>query len=167
VTQAEKLQQLFDAALKDPSELHKHPTRAFPTAGGSITPAVNPPGSTPEPRPAPVAKVSAPPVITARLPGEALVKQVEQLEKQQPPTASKVRYGTLLIFGLFLALTGAGFCWFVQSPQRIEAITEVIRPDRGAEPSGPKRQATETRTSNSNQGNAQAREPDAKATAAN
>ncbi len=124
MTHAEKLQQLFEAALKDPSDVHKLPTRAFPTpAGGS-----NPDACQPEPAaataPAPVEEI---PVVNFDRVATASAGPGTRPDEQPRQEAGSNRSGVWLFLGLFLALAGCGFCWFVQSPQRVSAWQEAIR----------------------------------------
>jgi hypothetical protein len=127
MTHAEKLQQLFEAALKDSSDLHKAPTRAFPTPlGVPQVPAIQA-ASAPEPAPAPVVEISALPVANAGLSDAVSAEPATLPDRQTPQETGSGRCRAMIALGVFLALAGGGFCWFVQSPQRVLAWQEAFR----------------------------------------
>lgn len=128
MTHAEKLQQLFEAALKDSSDLYKPPTRAFPTTLGATKVAVSQPAPGPEPEPelAPVVEVHAGPVVDAGLSDTASAELAALLDEQQQRITGKHRREALISLGVLLALTGGGFAWFSQSPQRAVALKDAI-----------------------------------------
>lgn len=127
MTHAEKLQQLFEAALKDPSDLRKSPTRSFPTTHDVLPLAVNQQARPPEPAPAPVVEAPPGPVVNAVLSDTASTDPGARPDGRQRQETGTLRNGMLLALGVLFALTGIGFCWFVQSPQRVEAWQEAIR----------------------------------------
>jgi hypothetical protein len=132
MTDKEKLQKLFDAALKDPSlPVGGVPKRAFPE-----TPSHQP--RTPEAPPVQAASTPAPEASAPEQPVDATPKTGvlddaastelgalldEQIAKQR----RKRKREALVTAIVLLGLTGGGFAWFVQSPERIEAVTSAIR----------------------------------------
>lgn len=143
MTHAEKLQLLFEAALKDSSEPLKPLTRSFPSTLSATTAAASPPA--PEPKPervpvvevpvAPIVEVPAPPVVevpaapvvNAGLSDVASAELGKLLDEQHQRKTSKHRRELLITLSVLFALTGGGFGWFVQSPQRVAAFKEAIR----------------------------------------
>ena len=123
MTHAEKLQQLFEAALKDSSDVYKRPTPAFPATLGATQVALNQPAAKPEPEPAltPVVEVHAGPVVNAGLSDTATAELGTLPDEQHQRTTGKHRREALITLGALIALTGSGFAWFVQSPQRVMA----------------------------------------------
>ena len=131
MTDNEKLQQLFQAALKDTSEGKASLVRAFP----SPTPIVaNPPSIEPvpqvffKPEEAPVAvEASARPATNAGL-GEAESAELGALLDEQNLRKSRKRRRELIgTFVVLFALTGGGFGWFVHSPARVQAFREAVK----------------------------------------
>lgn len=123
MTHAEKLQQLFEAALKDSSDLQKPPTRAFPTPLSETRVTASPAA----PAAAPAVEIPAGPVVNAGLSDTASAQPGSRLEEQHQQKTANHRLGAMITLGVFFALTGGGFCWFVQSPQRVAALQEAIR----------------------------------------
>lgn len=133
MTDKEKLQQLFQAALQDPSHGTKPLARAFPTA-----PVVKLPEAPPAPAPAPV----QPPVMeTPASPAlEPLVQPMPNagldeataaelgalLDEQIQRKARKRRRELVMTLVLCFGLTGGGYGWFVQSPSRVQAWNEAM-----------------------------------------
>lgn len=133
-----KLQKLFDAALKAPEPSREGlPKRAFPK---SPTPQV--PVTQAAPAPMPVAAAS----VEAVLPEEgveALVENFtpqvavlddaastelgalldEQITRQRRKRKRDALVTALVLFGM----TGGGFAWFVQSPDRVDAVRSAMR----------------------------------------
>lgn len=136
MTDQEKLQKLFQAALQDSSELSKAPTRAFPTSSSVPAPAsvVAPmPFTQPVPvavTPKPVAVATEPPVV---LPSNAGLDEATShelgslLDEQRTRISGKRRRDTLIVLGVMLGLAGGGFGWFVQDPQRVQAFKDAMR----------------------------------------
>ena len=135
MTDKEKLQKLFDAALKAPEPSREgSPQRAFPQS------------STP---PAPVAAVMpqhAPVAVEAVLPDSKAVKSVVEsspgapvlddaastelgtlLDEQIARQRSKRRRDSLVAALVLFGMTGGGFGWFLQSPDRVEAVRSAMR----------------------------------------
>lgn len=138
MTDQEKLQKLFQAALQDSSDLNKAPTRAFPTS--TVAPAqVSVPAPMPVAQPLPVAPVSetvaavvaeeAPAVLpsNAGLDEKTSNELGALLDEQRTRLARKRRRDTLVVLGVMFALGGSGFGWFVQDPQRVQAFKDAIR----------------------------------------
>lgn len=130
MTDKEKLQRLFDAALKDSSEVSKAPTRAFPTAvAEAAVPAPVSPVAMTVLIPASPSVVVIPEADAAKvgLTAEASAELGALLDEQMARKKRKHRREALVTLGVFLAITGGGFGWFVQSPQRVQAFTDAMR----------------------------------------
>jgi len=125
MTDQEKLQRLFEAALKDTSELSKPPTRVFPASQAAAPMAVVQPQ--PEPVAPPVVETPAAPVVNAGLSAAESAELGRLLTEQQQRKTRKRRREALVTFGILLAVIGGGTGWFVQSPQRIQAFNEAMR----------------------------------------
>lgn len=136
MTDKEKLQRLFDAALKDMSEVDKVPTRSFPnpsTQNASAVPTSEPvaeiqPGALPKP----VEQAAAPPAANLGLDEKASAELATLLEAQNKRKASKRRRDALVTLTACIAIFGGGFGWFVQSAQRVQAFRETITEIRSA-----------------------------------
>jgi len=131
MTDNEKLQKLFQAALKAPSVEGKAPLeRAFPTPTPVAAPQpIAEPIREAVAMPAPPAtlEADAPPLANAGLSEAASAELGALLDEQMRRKNRKRRretIGTLIVFFLF---TGGGVGWFVQSPGRIQALKEAIR----------------------------------------
>lgn len=145
MTDNEKLQKLFQAALQDTSEVNKAPTRAFPTAPPQpvAVPAV--PEAFPTPQPLPM-EIQPAPVIELLPEREAIVRPLGNvgldavssaelgilLDEQRERKSRQRRRELLVTLGVCFALTGGGYGWFVQSPQRVQAFKEAIRDIRAS-----------------------------------
>ena len=134
MTHAEKLQQIFNAALKDCSDLNKPLKRAFPVSLQAATAIVSQP--VPEPVAAPDLVIEAPakafiaPAVPAASSGLSQSESAELgrlLEEQHQRKTRKRRREMLVTLAVVVALTGGGSGWFVQSPQRVQAMKEAIR----------------------------------------
>jgi hypothetical protein len=133
MTDKQKLQHLFDAALKAPTDFSGGPLqRAVPTAAAPAEPA---PAASQVPAPQP----------SAALPGETDQAEQAEASAMAPPLdkaaadalgvlldervrrqARKRRRSALVTATVLLGLTGGGFGWFVQSPERVNAFTAAI-----------------------------------------
>jgi hypothetical protein len=144
MTDNDKLQKLFQAALKAPEDEIKQPTRAFPASSSSVSYQ-----AVAAPAPAPVAAVVAAPVcepmpapVAVALPyADVLVKPMENagldeasskelgllLDDQMRRKTRKRRREALITLAVLIGLTGGGFGWFVQSPQRVTAFKEAMQ----------------------------------------
>ena len=120
MTHTQKLQEIFEAALKDNSKFTKEPTRAFPTQPSAQPVAVSPPAPAPEPEPIPE------PAANAGLSHSASAELGALLEEQHQRKTNKHRRETVVTLALVVALTVGGAGWFVQSPQRLQAMKEAI-----------------------------------------
>jgi type IV secretory pathway VirB10-like protein len=143
MTDKEKLQKLFQAALQDTSEVNKAPTRAFPTAPPQAAPVMEFPAAAAVPQPMPV---QAAPAMELLPNPEAPVRPMENagldavasaelgilLDEQRERKSRQRRRELLMTLGVFLALTGGGYGWFVQSPQRVQAFKEAMRDIRAS-----------------------------------
>ncbi len=131
----EKLRQLFDAALKDPSELKKIPTQAFPRQV-SLECA------------APAHVSNSPACASYTLPVQAAPVQAHKgnlgldqatstevgllLDEQRLRLKHKRMRSSVIALASCLALTGGGVGWFVSSPQRIQALKLAVQEVRSA-----------------------------------
>ena len=130
MTDKEKLNQLFQAALKDAANDTKPLTRVFPKQETAPMP-------TPLPQPEPViAAIPATLVVTeplvvpmanAGLDEEASAELGKLLDEQMARKKRRHRRGSLLALAACLALTGGSYGWFVHSPDRVEAFHQVIK----------------------------------------
>jgi hypothetical protein len=137
MTDQEKLQKLFQAALQDSSDLNKAPTRAFPTSASVPAPSsvpapmpfTQPVPVAPAPEPVPVVAEDAPAVLpsNAGLDEKTSNELGALLDEQRTRLARKRRRDTLVVLGVMFALGGSGFGWFVQDPQRVQAFKDAIR----------------------------------------
>ena len=123
MTDSQKLQQLFAAALIDCSDIDKPPTRIFvrPVAVPEAEPAL-------VEAPAPIAESLplAPPENAGFSDAESRELGVLLDESQRRKTAAHRRQA-LTTLGVMVALVGGACGWFVQSPQRMQAFGEAIR----------------------------------------
>ena len=137
MTDQEKLQKLFQAALQDPSDVNKAPTRAFPTSSAFSAPVPTPAPVQVE-QPAHATSASEPDVIATEeapvvLPSNAALDDKTSnelgalLDEQRIRISRKRRCDTLVVLGVMFALGGSGFGWFVQDPQRVQAFKDAIR----------------------------------------
>jgi hypothetical protein len=142
MTDKEKLQKLFDAALKSSTDFSEGPPqRAFPTPSFEAKPAPIAAGfaarvETAPPSP-PVAELPVAPPDAGEATGPATMAAVlddaastelaalldEQLQRQSRKRKMEALVAALVLFGL----TGGGFGWFVHSPQRVQAFHEAMR----------------------------------------
>lgn len=140
MTDKEKLQKLFDAALRAPAEpIVTKPalpaaTRAtvpaaakpVPVAAPLPTPAVAPVQSAAVPNAAAKPAPAAPPV-NAGLDEETSAELAALLDARHQRTRRKNRIGSLVTTVVFLGLAGGGYGWFVQSPQRVQAFQDAMQ----------------------------------------
>lgn len=137
MTDQEKLQKLFQAALQDSSDMNKAPTRAFPTSASVPAPS-SVPVSMPFTQPVPVAPAPEPVAVMVEdapviLPSNAGLDEKTSnelgalIDEQRARLARKRRRDTLVVLGVMFALGGSGFGWFVQDPQRVQAFKDAIR----------------------------------------
>ncbi len=142
MTDKEKLQKLFQAALLDVSEEKVTLARAYPkstldTMAAQASLQVAPPVAA-QPVPEPVAMVPAQvvapaaaadfvqPMENAGLDAAAAEELRILLEEQNLRMKRKRRRETVGALAVFFALTGGGFGWFVQSPDRVQAVRSAI-----------------------------------------
>jgi hypothetical protein len=118
MTDPEKLQQLFQAALKAPPAEGKAAfARAFPTAAplaaapvSEAVPVLEPPAA----------------VANAGLDHAAAAELGALLDDQMARQKRKRRRELVVTFVVLLGLTGGGLGWFVQSPTRMQAFRESV-----------------------------------------
>lgn len=137
MTDKEKLQQLFDAALKAPTDFSSGPPkRATPNSpaaawampAAALAPAPNPPAPVLEPLSDEAAHLAKTAPATAAVPlDKAAAEELgvlldDQIRRQN----RKRRRGALVAATVLFGLTGGGSAWFVQSPDRIEAFTSAV-----------------------------------------
>ena len=136
MTDKEKLQQLFQAALQDPSHGTKPLARAFPTAP-AVTLPVAQPVAAPEPVQPAVIPVSDAPVspqvapLVQPMPNAGLDEATSAelgalLDEQIKRKARRHRRELVVALVLCLGLTGGGYGWFIQSPSRVQAWNEAM-----------------------------------------
>ena len=110
-TDQEKLQKLFDAALRE-----------TPAAQTPAPPAPQPPPAA-EPAPATPPTLQPAPAIDAG----ASEELARLLDEQHQRTSRRRRREALLTLLAVLGLLGAGGIWFASSPQRMQALREAVR----------------------------------------
>ena len=144
MTDKEKLQKLFEAALKQPEPTAGPPKRAFPqppaapapvVASGPIlkpAPEVSFEAVLPDPARAAAASNVEPAASTtepeAPMPDDAASDELGALLDEQLARKSHKRKREALVTAIvLLGLTGGGFGWFASSPTRVQAFTSAIR----------------------------------------
>jgi hypothetical protein len=147
MTDKEKLQKLFDAALRAPSTGEGAPKRAVPATPAASCPAPElgrilsparaaaPIAAAPEPavvQAAPqgedeLAEPCAAPTMGAVLDDAASAELGALLDEQIRRKKRQHRIESLVAAVVFFSLTGGGFAWFVQSPERVQAFTSAMR----------------------------------------
>lgn len=172
MTDKEKMQKLFDAALRDPTEPEAlKSTRAFsgqpaaspaafqaappfqaapayqaaapfqaapayPTAAGQpvvVYQVVAAPTSAPFVAAAPsVPDGMVTPMPNAGLDAVSSAELAILLEEQQQRKARRRRRDALVTALFLFGLTGGGYGWFVQSPQRVQAFSDAVKEIRSA-----------------------------------
>lgn len=125
MTDKEKLQRLFEAALKDSSEVTQPPTPLFPKPQVAL--AAAPVVIAPAPAAVTVAEIPAVSVAQAGMTDAASAELGSLLDEQQQRKARKRRREALVTLGVCLTLTGGACGWYVQNPERVQAFREAIR----------------------------------------
>lgn len=133
MTDKEKLQQLFQAALQDPSHGTKPLARAFPTAPVVTLPEVQP-APAPEPVQPPVMEAPAAanvaplvkPMPNAGLDQATAAELGALLDAQILRKRRQRRRELVMTLVVCLGLTGGGYGWFIQSPSRVQAWNEAM-----------------------------------------
>lgn len=128
-TDKEKLQKLFQAALVDSSVEKATLQRAFPQSASAAPAPVAVVQIAPEPvaQPAPSqATTFVQPLPNAGLDAVAAEELRILLDEQNSRMKRKRLQGTIGTLVVFLTVTGGGFGWFVQSPERIQAFKSAI-----------------------------------------
>ena len=150
MTDKEKLQQLFEAALKDPTlPTAQTPKRAFPVSPLEQSAAILQPLTHPSPFPVqaamrpemtmPVTPAVAPvfdavvvpsagaaPTMAAVLDDAASTELAALLDEQNKRKTRKRRMEALVTAAVLVGSAGGGTLWFVQSPDRVAAFKEVM-----------------------------------------
>ena len=126
------MQKLFAAALRAPAvpEATK-PTRAVPgpatvASGGHPTPAPLPVQIAIEPTVSAAMPDPATPPVNAGLDAATSAELAALLDAQNLRKQRKRRRDTMIAALVLLGFTGAGFGWFIHSPQRVKACREAI-----------------------------------------
>jgi hypothetical protein len=142
MTDKEKLQKLFQAALVEVSEEKATLARAYPksTLDTLAAQAATPSAPLIPAQPEPVAEASAPevalvaaatdfiqPMENAGLDAVSAEELKILLEEQHLRLKRKRRRETVGALVVFLGLTGGGFGWFVHEPARVQAVREAIQ----------------------------------------
>jgi hypothetical protein len=142
MTDKEKLQKLFQAALLDVNEEKVTLARAYPksTLETLAAQAASPTAPVTPVQPEPVAMVPAQviapvaaatdfvqPMENAGLDAAAAEELRILLEEQHLRLKRKRIRETVGALVVFLALTGGGFGWFVHSPDRVQAVRAAIK----------------------------------------
>lgn len=142
MTDKQKLQSLFEAALKD-SSVPSTPSlqRAFPVSSleavqvpAAVVPAVSmqpvgpfvpviPVAALPTEKTAPV----GPPTMAVVLDDAASAELAGLLDEQHRRLKRKRKVEALVTAAVLFGITGGGTIWFVQSPQRVQAFGEALR----------------------------------------
>lgn len=130
MTDKEKLNQLFQAALKDVSDGSKPLARVFPKQESVAVPA---PVTQPEPALAaipqatPVMETLVVPMENAGLDHAASAELGAMLDEQNARMRRKRNREKIFTLAACLTLTGGCYGWFVHSPERVEAFYQTIR----------------------------------------
>jgi hypothetical protein len=139
MTDKEKMQRLFDAALKDPKELNAAPpTRVVPVSPLEAVPV---PVVAPvfqakmqdtvpamvAPEPATVPQPTSQPTMAAVLDDAASTELAALLDEQFKRKRRKRRIEALVTAAVMLSVCGGSTIWFVQNPQRVQAFKDAIR----------------------------------------
>ncbi|MBC7980763.1 MAG: hypothetical protein H7Y36_09400 [Armatimonadetes bacterium] len=124
MTDEQKLQQLFDAALKDSPRIDKAPAPLSPKA---TIPAAH---AAPAPLTETQREAAAPPSANLGLDEKASSELANLLESQNQRKTSKLRRNSLISLATCLVIVGGGLGWFVQSPQRVQAFRQAVKEAR-------------------------------------
>jgi len=131
MTDHEKLRKLFHAAMRavDEPQAMDQPVRSQASQGAPSTTNQPLPAAAPlsNETPAPAGAVAAPTETNAGLDAASAAELAALLDEQHKRKTRKRRREALATLGVFLALTGGGLGWFVQSPARVQAFHEVMR----------------------------------------
>ena len=119
MTDQEKMQKLFEAALRAP---------AAPDALKQKQAVVPQQAPAPVAAPEVVAAMPSPavPVVNAGLDEESAAELGALLDERHQRMERQRRRNKLVTVVVFLALTGGGYGWFIQSPQRVQAFHEAM-----------------------------------------
>lgn len=132
MTDPEKMRKLFDAALRAPAE-----SEAIRPTPAVFTPTAVAPIAQQAPAPVPVQSAIEPIVpettsMPALQPGNAGLDEATStelgalLDAQNQRNRRKRRRDSWIAALVLLGLTGGGYGWFIQSPQRVKAFHEAI-----------------------------------------
>lgn len=143
----EKMQKLFDAALRDP-----HAPEAIKSTPTCFIPKHTPAAFQPAPPPVPPIAAAVPPApfVTASSPPTAPIQQhfvplentgldatssaelATLLDERHQRKTRRRRLESLVTALVLLGLSGGGYAWFVQSPQRIQAFNDATKEIKSA-----------------------------------
>lgn len=123
-TDPDKLQKLFQAALNDSSCEKPQLTRAFPT---SPPPEQAVAQAAPAPTPIVEASDFVQPLTNAGLDEVAAGELKILLDEQHLRLRRKRLRDSLVMAAILFGTTGGGYAWFVQSPDRVHAVTSAIK----------------------------------------
>lgn len=139
MTDKQKLQQLFDAALKTPvANEGVAPKRAFPTPVFDSVPE-SAPAAMPVFQPVPAAAAPQPQAIFDKVEETPAAAEAPALDKEAAEELGRLlderivrkrrrrKIELVVTLILFFGGTAGGTAWFVQSPARIIALKEAIR----------------------------------------
>ena len=127
-TDPDKLQKLFQAALNDSSCDKPQLTRAFPTSPPPEQ-VVAQPAVQAAPAPTPIVEASdfVQPLTNAGLDEVAAGELKILLDEQHLRLRRKRLRDSLVMAAILFGTTGGGYAWFVQSPDRVHAVTSAIK----------------------------------------
>jgi hypothetical protein len=137
MTDKDKLQKLFQAALLDVNEEKANLARALPKATDVAPASLAEIPCDPLPAPLPAAESAAAPAAPATdfvqpmanagldaVSAEELRILLEEQHQRLKRRRRRELVGTLLVL---LTFTGGGFGWFVHSPERVQAFRDAVR----------------------------------------
>jgi hypothetical protein len=135
MTDKQKLQALFDAALKAPTEPSNSPQRVFPTPSldampepaAVIAPVFAPPSAESSAPSAPVAVAVAPMPMAPALDAAAAEELGKLLDEQLIRKKRRRKIEALVTACIFFGSTAGGTIWFVQDASRVQAFKEAMR----------------------------------------
>lgn len=133
MTDKEKLQKLFEAALRVPDEQPvSGPVRAFvpreqsPAAFQPAFSSVPPHVAGPCPASSPAVAAPSATVGNAGLDDASSAELAALLDERHKRITRKRRIDTLVTLIVLFGLTGGGYAWFVGSPKRVQAFHETM-----------------------------------------
>jgi ribosomal protein L25 (general stress protein Ctc) len=136
-TDKDKLQKLFQAALNDCTVDKPLLTRSFPPSAPLEQPVIQPAAqpilqAVPEAIPVVENAGFVQPLPNAGLDEAASEELKMLLDEQHLRLRRKRRRDSLVLAAILFGTTGGGFGWFIQSPERVHAVTSAIKEVRSA-----------------------------------